>query len=83
MPEPRYTIPLYEAKASDLRPGTFIIVTCLTCKHSCEIPTNYLRQLLPREYRVRDLQRRFKCVECGHRWATMDARRALEMEKPR
>jgi hypothetical protein len=73
MPEPPYLVSPYDAKASDLLPGAVIVVTCLTCRRRGEVPTDCLRQILPKHYRLKDLTRRFKCTECGHRRATMDA----------
>ena len=77
MPEPRNMVPLYVARVGDLRFGFFVMITCRSCGHAAEISATHLRQWLPRDAFVKHLGPQFRCKQCGHKGAEVDARRAL------
>ena len=78
MPEPPRTIvPLYIARIADLRHGACVSVKCLNCGHVAELAAMQLRERLPRDGFVKHLGSQFRCQQCGHKGAEVDARRAL------
>ena len=70
-------IPLYVARVTDLRVGHFVSVTCRSCGHVAEVAAIRLRERLPRDAFVKHLGPQFRCEQCGHKGAEVDARRAL------
>jgi hypothetical protein len=77
MPEPPNMVPLYVARVADLRYGKSLSVTCRHCGHVAEIAVSWLRPLLPLRGFVKHLGPHFRCRQCGHKGAEIDARRAL------
>ena len=77
MPESPRMIPLYAARVADLRHGDLVSITCRACGHVTEIAASVLRARLPRHAFVKHLGPQFRCKQCGHKGADVDARRAL------
>jgi hypothetical protein len=77
MPEPARMVPLYVARVADLRIGRFVAVTCRRCGHVAELPVVHLKDRLPRNELVKHLGPRFRCRQCHHKGAEVDARSAL------
>jgi hypothetical protein len=70
-------VPLYVARVADLRVGKSVAVTCRNCGHVAEVPAVVLRaKLAPHDF-VKQLGPQFRCEQCGHKGADVDARRAL------
>jgi hypothetical protein len=70
-------VPLYAARVADLRVGFFVAVRCRSCGHVAELPAMRLRELLPTTAFVKHLGPQFRCQQCRHKGAEVDARRAL------
>jgi hypothetical protein len=77
MPEPRSPVPLQAARVADLRHGFFVKVICESCGHSKEVAVNHLRQKLPPFAFLKQVGLVFRCQQCKHKGADVDARRAL------
>lgn len=77
MPEPPRMVPLYVARVSDLRVGHTVSLTCGACGHVAELPATILRDRLPLSAFIKSLGWEFRCQQCGHKCAEVDARRAL------
>ena len=77
MPEPRRPVPLQAARVADLRHGSVVKVVCQACGHSKEVAVNELRQKLPPFAFVKQVGLAFRCQQCEHKGAEVDARRAL------
>jgi hypothetical protein len=77
MPEPPNMVPLFAARVADLRQGHYVVATCGACAHQGEVAVVVLRLRLNASMFVKRLGRTFRCTQCGHRGATIDARRAL------
>jgi hypothetical protein len=61
-------VPLYSARASDLKPGDFVIVECGACGHDGLIHPAALTSLgLGPDERIVDLAPRLRCRECDAR----------------
>jgi hypothetical protein len=70
-------VPLYAARVEDLRIGRFVAITCGHCGHVAELPVIHLRERLsPHEF-IKTLGPQFRCRECHHKGAEVDARGAL------
>ena len=77
MLKPRSPVPLQTARVAELRHGFFVKVASEACGHSKEVAVNHFRQrLLPFAF-VRQLGLVFRCQQCSHEGAKVDARRAL------
>lgn len=70
-------VPLYTARVADLRHGRAISVTCRKCGHVAELAVDCLRQRLAAYSFVKHLGPQFRCRQCGHKGAAVDARWAL------
>lgn len=70
-------VPLYIARVADLRHGRAISVTCRKCGHVAEIAVTWVREPLQPSDFVKHLGPQFRCQQCGHKGAEVDARRAL------
>jgi primosomal protein N' len=70
-------VPLYAARVADLRLGYFVGVTCRRCGHIADVPVILLRERLSRHEFVKTLGPQFRCRECHHKGANVDARGAL------
>jgi hypothetical protein len=80
MPESPYMVPLYVARVADLHVGSFVAVTCKHWGHLAELPVVLLRERLPRHSFVKHLGPQFRCRECHHKGAEVDARGAGALE---
>jgi ribosomal protein L37E len=77
MPEPPHMVPLYVARVADLRVGRFVAVTCRRCGHVAELSVVQLREKLSPNGFIKHLGPQFRCRQCGHKGAQVDARSAL------
>jgi primosomal protein N' len=77
MPESPRMVPLYIARVADLRHGRLVAVRCRQCGHVAELPVVKLRLKLPPDAFVRHLGAQFRCQQCKHKGAEVDARCAL------
>jgi hypothetical protein len=68
---------LYVARIADLRIGRHVAVTCRCCGHVAELPVVHLRDRLPRNELVKNLGPQFRCRQCRHKGAEVEARGAL------
>lgn len=81
-------VPLYAARVSDLGPGDFVRVWCVSCGHEAFLPpTTLLHGLhLRPETLVLDLEPKLRCRECDEkgkalvsvRWGTNEAKSRRE-----
>jgi primosomal protein N' len=77
MPGSPRMVPLYAARVADLRLGYFVGVICRRCGHIADLPVVLFRERLSRHEFAKNLGPQFRCRECRHKGANVDARGAL------
>jgi hypothetical protein len=77
MPESPRMVPLYIARVADLRHDRSVAITCRRCGHVAELSVTKLRERLPRDAFIKHLGPQFRCQQCRHKGAEVDARNAL------
>jgi hypothetical protein len=59
--------PRYAVRLRDLREWHVIKVTCAQCQHEGTVTTSLLTRHRPEYTRLVDLERCFRCTQCGNR----------------
>jgi hypothetical protein len=71
-------VAMYQARVSDLDPAVTVTVCCYGCDHEAEVSCREIIARLPGYTPVKDLNRHFRCENCGLKGqVVVDARRAL------
>jgi transcription elongation factor Elf1 len=71
-------VPIFQARVSNLDPAFTVTVCCYGCDHEAEVPCREIIARLPGHIRLKDLNRHFRCENCGLKGqVVVDARRAL------
>jgi hypothetical protein len=75
-------VPLYAARIEHLTHARSIAATCQRCGHVSDVPVSLIRDRLPDWFRLSDVPRVLRCVNCDTKGeATIDARHALGHDK--
>ncbi|HZS85663.1 MAG TPA: hypothetical protein VFA50_22540 [Stellaceae bacterium] len=77
MPESPRMVPVYLARIADLRVGARVSVRCASCGHTAELAAMVLRERLSLDLLVKRLGPQFRCRNCGHKGARVNAKEAL------